>query len=334
MRVALSELEALRRAALVDPLTGLWNRRGLEDDLVQRLAVATRGGRTVTVVVGDLDGLKAINDQLGHAAGDEALRALAAALGVALRTTDTAYRIGGDEFVLLLPDTEADEVEVVMARVSAEAPAFSWGAASFPSDGIDGAALIELADQRMLEGRRDKRGLGPQTAGRESNGPRARAARRATAATLVVAGLLAGVGVGYAAESVGGAAPVVAVVEVLDAGPAGSGATKLSLLATAAVSSPARSSNPATAVSGSVETVGETGESTDTTGLLGAVGETAPEVRTPSVRVAGVDIVIPTPVSTEVAAELDRTVDVEPQPTGAEKERVSGKSGAERKTRR
>lgn len=154
-----ARLRELAAAAFIDPLTGLRNRRALESDLAQRLAVAARGLRPLTVVVGDLDGLKAINDQHGHKAGDQALRALAAALDTALRAGDTAYRIGGDEFLLLLPDTGAAPAEALVERIRAGAPAFSWGASSFPADGASGPDLIELADQRLLAGRNETRRL-------------------------------------------------------------------------------------------------------------------------------------------------------------------------------
>ena len=195
-------LVELAMAAYVDPLTGLLNRRALDRDLSQRLAVAKRGGRPLTVVVGDLDGLKAINDRDGHPAGDLALRTLGAALDSALRAGDTAYRIGGDEFLLLLVDATAEDAEAVLARVSAQAPAFSWGGATFPADGERGTDLVDLADQRLLAGRRHVRGAAPV---QPEKSPRASARRAGSAlATLavVVTALLSGVGVGFAAENV------------------------------------------------------------------------------------------------------------------------------------
>lgn len=202
-RRRVSDLERLALAAFVDPLTGLRNRRGLDRDLEQALALARRGERPLTVVVGDLDGLKEINDREGHAAGDRALRALGVALESALRAGDAAYRIGGDEFLLVLADTGAAEADAVVARVRTTAPAFSCGQATFPADGEDGTSLMELADQRLLSGRRQTR---TRRGGHRARGTRTewvRSGSRAFAvATLTVTALLGGVGVGFAAQNV------------------------------------------------------------------------------------------------------------------------------------
>lgn len=156
---------SLQEAAFVDPLTGLLNRRALERDLGRELALAARHGHEVSMVIGDLDGLKTINDTLGHAAGDEALCSLAAAVQSALRAGDAGYRIGGDEFVILLPMSSASDVAGVVERVTAaDAPAFGWGQATFPDDGTDAAALLDLADHRLIAGRRGTGHHNPVTA--------------------------------------------------------------------------------------------------------------------------------------------------------------------------
>lgn len=150
--------DRLNEVAFADPLTRLPNRRALDRDLTREIARATRGRLGLTAVVGDLDGLKQINDSLGHAAGDRTLQALADALRRALRGEDCAYRIGGDEFVVLLPGASCADAELVMARAKgAGAPAFSWGAATFPGDGTDGAAVLEVADRRLLDSRANPR---------------------------------------------------------------------------------------------------------------------------------------------------------------------------------
>lgn len=190
----------LTEAAFVDSLTGLRNRHALDRELRERMALATRGERPLTVVVGDLDGLKTINDRDGHAAGDAALRALGAAIRSALRTGDTAYRIGGDEFLVLLPDTGAEEAETVIARMSRTAPAFGWGAATAPADGTDGSALIELADERLLGCRRNARRTVHPTPHQRSSRKRRDSRRTISAAALVVVGLLSGVGLSFAAD--------------------------------------------------------------------------------------------------------------------------------------
>lgn len=303
LQLVLGELEALRRAALVDPLTGLWNRRGLDDDLPQRLAVANRGARPVTLVVGDLDGLKAINDGQGHAAGDQALRDLVAALDAALRAGDSAYRIGGDEFVLLLPDTTAVDAAAVLARVDANAPAVSWGAATFPGDGVTGAALMELADQRMLEGRRANRAAVARGAAAESRSRSRRSPRATTATALIVVGMLSGVGVGFAAERViDRPAPAATSVEA----PAARVVPELpergqpiSEEAVEAVEAPSTTSVAASSHDQPTATP------TIPADLGGIVDGTSVELPTVTISLAGIDVVLPLPALAVETGEVD-----------------------------
>jgi diguanylate cyclase (GGDEF)-like protein len=148
----------LRVQAFIDPLTGLSNRRALQVDLVREIGRANRYGRRFSLIVVDLDGLKQVNDTEGHAAGDERLRALASALHQVLRVGDAAYRIGGDEFVVLLPETTEDRADLVAHRaIDSGAPPFSWGTATYPSDAAVPDDLIDLADHRMFEQRRARR---------------------------------------------------------------------------------------------------------------------------------------------------------------------------------
>ena len=149
----------LEHEALVDPLTGLMNRRALERDLRRERARATRYDRRFSLMVIDLDGLKQVNDSDGHLAGDLYLKALATALAGVLRSGDEAYRIGGDEFVVLLPETAESRAAVVAERVQeGGAPPFSWGAATFGPDGEDPEELLSLADQRLYARRAEVRG--------------------------------------------------------------------------------------------------------------------------------------------------------------------------------
>jgi diguanylate cyclase (GGDEF)-like protein len=142
--------DRLEADALTDELTGLGNRRALERDLQQEVARAARHERRFSVAVLDLDGLKRINDTEGHAAGDAALRRLAAGLTASLRAGDRAYRLGGDEFALVLPETRPDSARHALERlVDAGAPAMSWGVAAFPFDGRSSRSLLERADQRL-----------------------------------------------------------------------------------------------------------------------------------------------------------------------------------------
>lgn len=109
----------LRDLALTDPLTGLRNRRGFEMLTEQPIGLARRAGRGVVLLAADLDGLKRINDAGGHAAGDRALVAVAAALNASFRKTDVLARIGGDEFAVLAVDTPPGAAELLTARVYA-----------------------------------------------------------------------------------------------------------------------------------------------------------------------------------------------------------------------
>jgi diguanylate cyclase (GGDEF)-like protein len=151
---------SMRQAALTDPLTGCANRRALEDDLERAAAGANRTGLDVCVAVIDLDGLKQINDTNGHAAGDASLRELAVALRSAIRETDTVYRVGGDEFVVLMPYSGIASATTAMHRAREQgAPAFSWGAASLHMLSPTGNAdeLLDLADASLYASRRTAR---------------------------------------------------------------------------------------------------------------------------------------------------------------------------------
>ena len=149
--------------ALHDALTGLPNRVLLEDRFKVALRLARRSGHCAAVCFLDLDNFKAINDSLGHKAGDALLVAFAETLRGALRAGDTLARWGGDEFVLLLPDMESlDAVRDVTAKVSemVQVPlhiegneirvTFSMGATVFPADGDDMELLFSQADRAMF----------------------------------------------------------------------------------------------------------------------------------------------------------------------------------------
>jgi diguanylate cyclase (GGDEF)-like protein/PAS domain S-box-containing protein len=148
--------------ALHDPLTGLANRALLDDRLEQAVEMAGRRGERVGLVYIDLDGFKAVNDENGHAAGDALLREVAAQLGRCLRASDTACRVGGDEFIALLPNIEghaAVQKIVEKMRRTVRTPfqfggqdleiQFSAGIAIYPDDAKDGRQLIQRADEQM-----------------------------------------------------------------------------------------------------------------------------------------------------------------------------------------
>ncbi len=147
-----------RLAALADrdPLTGVLNHRALHERLETELVRAERDRHPVSVLVLDVDAFKPVNDRLGHAAGDAVLRALSRALVSEGRAHDVAGRIGGDEFVLVLPGATAAQARAVAPRVAlalaVTAPhgvTLSAGAAEFPAHAGSAPELLELADAAM-----------------------------------------------------------------------------------------------------------------------------------------------------------------------------------------
>lgn len=161
----IAALEKLRHEATHDVLTGLTNRTLYLDRLEQALAHAARSGERIAVAVVDLDGFKAINDSLGHAAGDAALSVVAQRLRGCMRLSDTAARLGGDEFALLLHDA-GDAARVTSAVVRACAEPAEWeghrlglsvsvGVSRYPDDASDAPALLRRADQAMYRAKRE-----------------------------------------------------------------------------------------------------------------------------------------------------------------------------------
>lgn len=112
-------LERERALARTDPLTGLANSRSFTEVAEREIAVARRTGRSLSVIWIDLDGFKSINDELGHAAGDQVLAQIGAALRRSTRRTDVAARVGGDEFAILLPETDIAGTRVIVEKIVA-----------------------------------------------------------------------------------------------------------------------------------------------------------------------------------------------------------------------
>ncbi len=150
-------LDVLRYDAWHDPLTGLYDRRSFDRLLEMAIARSNRYGWPFTLVMLDLDHFKTVNDEHGHQAGDAVLRDLGERFRRALRFGDNAGRIGGDEFAMILPNTESDLVQPLLDRirnaegVARACPAFSWGAAECPSEATEFDALVALADSRLYE---------------------------------------------------------------------------------------------------------------------------------------------------------------------------------------
>jgi diguanylate cyclase (GGDEF)-like protein len=174
VRARRAKLVELERAALTDSLTGLGNHRSFYEDINKEIARRVRDGSCFGLVMIDLDGLKQINDSLGHQAGDEHIRAVAACLRATLRAGDGAYRTGGDEFMVLLPGerafgglTFAQRLHGAIVR-SGRALGVSCGIVE--SAGLEGAqALVRRADLALYEAKRTGRrmvvysdGIGPR----------------------------------------------------------------------------------------------------------------------------------------------------------------------------
>ena len=154
--------EQLERDVRIDALTGVGNRRAFDIEMRRELGRVARHGGSFSLVILDVDGLKAVNDTLGHNVGDAHLQALATALSENTRLEDSTYRLGGDEFALLMPEGALEEPKVVIRRVAEAAmPArFSWGLSCAPEDGDTVEALMETADARLYQQRSEARGRG------------------------------------------------------------------------------------------------------------------------------------------------------------------------------
>jgi diguanylate cyclase (GGDEF)-like protein len=160
-----------------DGLTDLPNRSLFLDRLRSSLSQAVRDRQPLAVLMLDMNGLKPINDQFGHRTGDAALLEFSRRLTAGVRHSDTAARMGGDEFaVMLRPLASAGGLEATMSRLSAQLNggfalegrtlplSASMGAARFPEDGHDMGELLELADQRMYRHKREGQGTLPEHA--------------------------------------------------------------------------------------------------------------------------------------------------------------------------
>jgi diguanylate cyclase (GGDEF)-like protein/putative nucleotidyltransferase with HDIG domain len=149
-----ARIEAANRS---DPLTGLLNHRAFEELLDVELERANRAGRPVSVIVGDIDAFRRLNEHQGHAAGDAALQSIAQNLLKWKRRIDVAARVGGEEFALLLPETDERGAFIVAERLRrathrsfVEAPVrltFSFGVATAPDHATDAVGLLRAADR-------------------------------------------------------------------------------------------------------------------------------------------------------------------------------------------
>jgi diguanylate cyclase (GGDEF)-like protein len=163
--------ETLRNQSIRDPLTGLFNRRYMEETLERELRRAGRSGKGLGVVMIDVDNFKRHNDVFGHDAGDVVLRRIGELLQRGLRREDTACRFGGEEFVLVLPDARAEDaarraeelreqvrrLATTVKGVSVGSVTVSLGVAAYPEHGLTGEMLIKAADGALYAAKREGR---------------------------------------------------------------------------------------------------------------------------------------------------------------------------------
>jgi diguanylate cyclase (GGDEF)-like protein len=165
--------QKLEEAARTDPLTGLPNRRAIEDWALRQLRGAARHGYWLWVVVGDIDCFKTINDTFGHDAGDIVLKTFGDMLKKSTRASDICGRMGGDEFLMVVTHVEPDQIEATINRFRGQFAALSFpfqgqsvtvqasfGVTGFHSkDAMEFSTLVRKADQMLYEAKRAGRNL-------------------------------------------------------------------------------------------------------------------------------------------------------------------------------
>lgn len=163
--------DSLVQQAIRDPLTGLYNRRYLEDTLEREMRRAKRGAQSLSILIADIDHFKRINDTYGHKAGDEVLKAFGRLLSATFRTQDIPCRYGGEEFVMVLPETDlvdarrrAQELAEQVRRLrlpisgrSLNSLSTSIGVATYPEHGRTPQLLLSSADNAMYEAKDEGR---------------------------------------------------------------------------------------------------------------------------------------------------------------------------------
>src|SRR5439155_15141089 len=172
--------ERARLDSLIDPLTSLGNHRAFQEEFARQVEDARRQGVSLALILIDLDDLKRINDELGHAGGDALLAATGHLLGSGSRRGDRAFRVGGDEFVVLMPRTDLGSAALTASRLLAAAlngaPAgegrpfsFSAGVSAFPNPSANGSRLFRHADAALYwckrHGRTDVQAYDPDRHG-------------------------------------------------------------------------------------------------------------------------------------------------------------------------
>lgn len=161
--------EQVRQQAVTDALTGLLTRRAFLTECERAVRRHHDTGRPFTLALLDIDGFKRLNDSLGHMRGDAVLAQVGAALRASLRTVDVVARFGGDEFVILFPETDDEQAAdmlrqlgdltvTVGPRVMPLPLSLCWGLAAYPRDGADTETLLAKVDTRLYEQKRQRGG--------------------------------------------------------------------------------------------------------------------------------------------------------------------------------
>ncbi|MEO8572247.1 MAG: bifunctional diguanylate cyclase/phosphodiesterase [Chloroflexota bacterium] len=164
-RILEDAYDRARSEALRDSLTGLGNHRAFQEEMERQWATAVRGSRPVALAILDLDDFKLINDGRGHAVGDRLLQHAATTIATYLRRTDRAFRVGGDEFAIILPGTDADQAQVTVRRLLAAclesgsdprdsmAVSFSAGVSAIPGQARDRDSLYSQSEAALFWGK-------------------------------------------------------------------------------------------------------------------------------------------------------------------------------------
>lgn len=163
--------QSLKEQSIRDPLTGLYNRRYLEETMDRELTRARRAGQPVSVIMADLDHFKKINDFYGHEAGDYVLQMIARTLQRAVRSEDIVCRYGGEEFTVIMPGLSLEKalaraemilnsvrhLELVQGNTIIQNITISVGVASYPEHGERGLELVQAADLALLRAKKEGR---------------------------------------------------------------------------------------------------------------------------------------------------------------------------------
>ena len=169
----LMESARARETALVDPLTGVFNRRYMEEIFPREISKAVRSGTDLSLIILDVDGFKDINTKFGHFGGDQYLRDVATLLKKTFRGSDTVLRLGGDEFLIILPETSNKQAVRASERLTWETRwwnqaghaqyelSFSCGVATYRK-GMDMKEVLDMADKEMYRVKLERKAIEPE----------------------------------------------------------------------------------------------------------------------------------------------------------------------------